>query len=66
MGFATGLFQRGILTKEDLGGIEPRWGDPKSMGELAKLIAYRRKIGKILAEGTYRAAKEISRIKGVD
>jgi len=66
MGFAAELYQRGILTKEDLGGIEPRWGDAKAMGELAKLIAHRRKIGKVLAEGTYRAAKEISRIKGVD
>jgi aldehyde:ferredoxin oxidoreductase len=66
MGFAAELYQRGILTKEDLGGIEPKWGDPKAMGELAKLIAHRRKIGKVLAEGTYRAAKEIGRIKGVD
>ncbi|MDQ1279495.1 MAG: aldehyde:ferredoxin oxidoreductase [Thermoproteota archaeon] len=66
MGFAAELFQRGILTKEDLGGIEPKWGDAKAMGELAKLIAHRRKIGKVLAEGTYRAAVEISKIKGID
>ena len=66
MGFAAELFQRGILTKEDFGGIEPKWGDAKAMGELAKLIAYRKKIGKILAEGNYRAAKEISKMKGVD
>ncbi|MBL7169292.1 aldehyde ferredoxin oxidoreductase, partial [Candidatus Bathyarchaeota archaeon] len=63
---AAELFQRGILTKEDLDGIEPVWGDTKAMGELAYLIAERRAIGDILAEGTYRAAKAISQMKGVD
>jgi len=66
MGFAAELFQRGILTKEDLGGIEPKWGDVKAMGELAKLITYRKAIGNVLAEGTYRAAVKISEMKGVD
>jgi aldehyde:ferredoxin oxidoreductase len=66
MGFAAELFQRGILTKEDFGGIEPKWGDGLAFGRLAELIARREKIGDILAEGTYRAAKEISKIKGVD
>jgi aldehyde:ferredoxin oxidoreductase len=36
------------------------------MGELAKLIAERRAIGDVLAEGTFRAAKTISKLKGVD
>jgi len=66
IGFAAELFQRGILTKDDLDGIEPVWGDAKAMGELAYLIAERRAIGDILAEGTYRAAKVISEMKGVD
>lgn len=66
MAFAAELYQRGILTKEDFDGIEPVWGDAKAMGKLAKLIAERRAIGDILAEGTYRAAKKISQMKGVD
>jgi len=66
MGFAAELFQRGILTKEDFDGIEPKWGDAKAMGQLAKLIAERKAIGDVLAEGTYRAAKKISEMKGVD
>ena len=66
IGFAAELFQRGILTKEDLDGIEPVWGDAKAMGELAYLVAERRGIGDVLAEGTYRAAKVISEMKGVD
>jgi len=66
MAFAAELFQRGILTKDDLGGVEPNWGDPKAMTELAELIVTRRAIGDVLAEGTYRAALKISEMKGVD
>jgi aldehyde:ferredoxin oxidoreductase len=66
MAFAAELYERGILTKEDLGGVEPKWGDAKAMGELAKLITERKAIGDVLAEGTYRAAKKISEMKGVD
>ncbi|MBN1683610.1 aldehyde ferredoxin oxidoreductase [Candidatus Bathyarchaeota archaeon] len=66
IGFAAELFQRGILTKEDFDGIEPRWGDPQAMTDLVKLIVERRGIGNILAEGTYRAAIEISKMKNVD
>ena len=66
MGFAAELYQRNILTTEDFDGIAPTWGDAAAMGELAKLIAERRAIGDVLAEGTFRAAKTISELKGVD
>jgi aldehyde:ferredoxin oxidoreductase len=65
MGFAAELYQRGILTKEDL-GFELKWGDVDAFERLAWLIAKREKIGNILAEGTLRAAIKISKIKGVD
>jgi aldehyde:ferredoxin oxidoreductase len=66
LGFAAELYQRGILTREDLGGIELKWGDAEAFAALMKLIAERKGIGDILAEGTYRAALKISEIKGVD
>ncbi|MBS7625200.1 aldehyde ferredoxin oxidoreductase [Candidatus Bathyarchaeota archaeon] len=66
LSFAAELYQRGILTKEDLGGIELNWGDAKAFSELLKMIVERRGIGSILAEGTYRAALKISEIKGID
>lgn len=66
MGFAAELYQRGILTKEDFGGVEPKWGDAKAFGKLAWIITKREKIGDVLAEGTYRAALKISEMKGVD
>jgi aldehyde:ferredoxin oxidoreductase len=65
MAFAAELYQRGILTKEDL-GFELKWGDAEAFTKLAWLIARREKIGDVLAEGTLRAAKKISEIKNVD
>jgi len=65
LGFAAELYQRGILTKEDL-GFELRWGDARAFGRLAEMIARREGIGDILAEGTYRAALKIKEMKGMD
>jgi aldehyde:ferredoxin oxidoreductase len=66
MGFAAELFQDGILTKEDLGGLELKWGDAEAFATLAEKIAYRENIGDTLAEGTYRAALKMGRQKGMD
>ncbi|USG99589.1 aldehyde ferredoxin oxidoreductase [Thermococcus argininiproducens] len=65
LGFAAELYQRGILTKEDL-GFELNWGDEKAFAKLLQLIVNRKGIGDILAEGTYRAALKISEMKEVD
>ena len=67
LAFAAELYQRGILTKEDLDGLELRWGDVEAFAELARRIATRDgTYFDILAEGTYRAALKISELKGVD
>jgi aldehyde:ferredoxin oxidoreductase len=64
MGFAAELYQRGILTEKDF-GFKPAWGDAEAMTKLAWLIAERRKIGRVLGEGTYRAALKIAKKKGM-
>jgi len=64
MGFAAELYQRGILTEKDF-GFKPTWGDAEAMTKLAWLIAERRKIGRVLGEGTYRAALKIAKKKGM-
>lgn len=66
MGFAAELFQRGILTKDDLDGLELKWGDAEAFAALAKKIAFREGIGDLLAEGTYRAALKIQEMTGTD
>jgi len=66
LGFAAELYQRGILTKEDLDGIDLKWGDPEAFAKLARKIATRDGIGDVLAEGAYRAALELGKMKSVD
>lgn len=64
-GFAVELYERGVLTREDV-GYELKWGDADALEKLLNDIAYRRGFGSILAEGTYRAALAVSKLKGVD
>jgi len=66
MGFAAELFQRGILTKKDLDGVELKWGNTEAFASLAKKIAFRESIGDLLAEGIYRAALKIGKMKNLD
>jgi aldehyde:ferredoxin oxidoreductase len=66
IGFAAELFQRGILTKGDLDGLELKWGDVEAFAALVRKIAFREGIGNVLAEGTYRAALKIGEMKSVD
>jgi len=65
LGFAAELYQRGFLTKEDL-GFELNWGDPVAFGRLAEMIARREGVGDLLAEGSFRAAVKLGKMKGVD
>jgi aldehyde:ferredoxin oxidoreductase len=57
--FAIECYERGLLTKEDTGGIELRFGDAELMLKLIEMIARRQGIGDLLAEGTARMAKKI-------
>ncbi|MDH5690351.1 MAG: aldehyde ferredoxin oxidoreductase, partial [Candidatus Bathyarchaeota archaeon] len=66
LGFAAELYEKGILTKEDLDGIEPEWANVKAFTALAEKVASRQGIGDILAEGVYRAALKLGKMKSVD
>lgn len=66
LAFAGELYQRGIINKKDLGGIELDWGNTKAFGELAHKIAKREGLGNVLAEGSYRAALDLGKKKGMD
>lgn len=59
--FAIECFENGILTKEDTGGLELRWGNHKAMIELLKLMGERKGIGDILADGVAKAVERIGR-----
>ncbi|MBE0520413.1 aldehyde ferredoxin oxidoreductase [Candidatus Bathyarchaeota archaeon] len=66
LGFAAELYEKGILTKKDLDGIEPEWANVEAFAALAEKVAFRKGIGDILAEGVYRAALKLGEIKGGD
>ena len=66
LGFAAELYEKGILTKEDLDGIEPEWTNVEAFAALAEKVAFRQGIGDVLAEGVYRAALKLGEMKGVD
>ncbi|WXG40009.1 MAG: aldehyde ferredoxin oxidoreductase C-terminal domain-containing protein [Candidatus Freyarchaeum deiterrae] len=66
MGFAAELYEKGILTEEDLGGIKLEWGNVEAFAALAEKIALRQGIGNILAEGVYRAALKLGEMKELD
>lgn len=63
-GYAVELHQRGILKDSDF-GFKPKWGDPDTFDRILHMMAYREKIGDVLAEGTYRAALKIAEMKGL-
>lgn len=59
--FAMELWERGILTAEDTGGLEIRWGDMEVTLKLVRMMAQRQGLGGLLAEGVRRAAETIGR-----
>ncbi|MDH4214272.1 MAG: aldehyde ferredoxin oxidoreductase C-terminal domain-containing protein, partial [Candidatus Thorarchaeota archaeon] len=59
IGFAMELYEKGILTERDTGGIDLSWGNKEAQAELVELIAKREGIGKILANGVRKAAEQI-------
>ena len=54
--WAMNAFEEGILTTEDTGGLELRYGNADAMVRLTEMIARREGFGDLLAEGSARAA----------
>jgi len=59
--FAMDCYERGILTQEDTGGIDLRFGNAAAMVQMVEQIALREGLGDILAEGSFRAAQQIGK-----
>ncbi len=64
VGFAMELFEKGLLTKEDTGGMELNFGNHEAMMTVLKMMAFREGIGDLLADGVKAAAEKIG--KGSD
>ena len=59
--FAIDCFENGLLTKEDTGGIDLRFGNGDAVVKMSQMIADREGLGDLLAEGSFRAAKKIGK-----
>jgi aldehyde:ferredoxin oxidoreductase len=59
VGFAMECFERELITREDTGGLDLRFGNGDALLEMIHLIARKEGIGEILAEGVRRASERI-------
>ena len=59
LAFAMDLFERGIISVEDTGGVELSWGNTEAMETMMHSIALRKGFGAVLAEGVRRAGEVI-------
>ena len=59
--FAMECYEKGLLTKQDTGGIELKFGNKEAMLNMIEMIAHRKGFGEILADGSRQAAKKIGR-----
>ncbi len=72
--FAMECYEKGLITKEDTGGIDLTWGNPDAIIEMTEMIARRQGLGNVLADGVEKAAKKIGKgaeafaveVKGVE
>jgi aldehyde:ferredoxin oxidoreductase len=61
IGFAMELFENGILTPADTGGLQLNFGNHEAMITLLRLMAFREGIGDLLADGVKAAAAKIGK-----
>jgi len=59
--FAMELYEKGILTQNDLDGLDPTWGNHRAAYALLQKIVKREGIGEVLSLGTRRAAEKIGK-----
>jgi aldehyde:ferredoxin oxidoreductase len=59
--FAIECYENGILTKDDTGGLEMKWGNEDSIVAMTEQIAKRTGLGATLADGVKRASEKIGK-----
>lgn len=60
LGFTIEAYNKGIISQQDLGGIDIDWGKPKELSELMEnIVARKTKITKILGEGIKTASEKL-------
>jgi len=57
--WAMDCFERGLITPEDTGGIELRFGNAQALVQMVERIGEREGLGRVLGEGSARAAETL-------
>jgi len=72
IGLAFHLYERGIITEKDTGGIALKWGDVNAIEQLVRMIGSRDGLGDIMAQGARRfgayfnAEEEAVQVNGLE
>jgi aldehyde:ferredoxin oxidoreductase len=59
VGWVMECYEKGYITREQLGGIDLQWGDAEAANALLQMIIRREGFGDVLAEGVKRAAEHL-------
>lgn len=59
VGWVMECFEKGLLSKDDLNGLDLRWGNAEAVRQLLYVIANRQGVGDLLAEGVMRASRKV-------
>ncbi|MBI2958531.1 MAG: aldehyde ferredoxin oxidoreductase family protein [Chloroflexi bacterium] len=59
MSFAMECYQKGLISREDTGGVELTWGNYEAMLEMVKQIGENEGFGSVLGQGARQAAEQI-------
>ncbi len=59
--FSMECYERGILTREDVDGLELTWGNSEALVKLVEKMGMKEGIGEILSEGVRNASQKIGR-----
>lgn len=59
LGWVMECYERGLLTTEDLNGLEVTWGNVEAARQLMHMVAHRKGFGNVIAEGIMRASQRM-------
>jgi len=59
--FSMEAYEKGLIDKEDTGGVELRWGNAEALIEMIKMIAQKKGFGELLGKGIKKASEEIGK-----
>jgi aldehyde:ferredoxin oxidoreductase len=57
--FGMEAYEKGLIDREDTGGIELRWGNAEALMEMIRQIARNKGFGKVLGKGVKKASEEV-------